>query len=220
MKWYVCPECESTNTNMYRHPLTEIWCADCGFVLSREGENGFVTEELTQHMNERAEMIRKLKGIKDDVERATVLATWVHEGITDKGGDDYINHPLRVSSNVRGDTEKCIAILHDVVEDSEGYKKITLNDLTELGFNIYIVSGVDAVTRRIYEDGSKEDYFDFIRRLCKNDAGRSVKKSDIDDNMNEARLEYLSVKFRNKLETKYTKAREIISHYEIYGNFI
>lgn len=214
MNWYVCPQCESTRTNMYRHPLTEIWCDDCGFVLSKEGEEGFVTPELTKQMNERAEVFKIVSSMERPRSKATFLATWVHEGVKDKGGDDYINHPLRVSVKVRGELEQCIAIMHDVVEDSEGYKKITLKDLTNFGFNMYIVDGVDAVTRRVYSDGTKEDYFDFIKRLCKNDAGRSVKKSDIDDNMNEERLHYLSDKFRLKLETKYTKAREIIREYE------
>ena len=214
MNWYVCPKCGSTKTNMYRHPLTKIWCSKCDFVLKDEGKTCFVTSKLTENMKERHNIIRVLGSMTRVKSKAIFLATWVHEGIIDKGGDDYINHPLRISVKCSYETTQCIAILHDVVEDSEGHKKVTLQDLRELGFSDAVVNGVDAVTRRIYEDGTKEPYFDFIERCCKNNAGRSVKKEDINDNMNEDRLHYLSDKFRNKLETKYTKAREIIAHYE------
>lgn len=162
----------------------------------------------------RNEIFALIQSMKCYRAKALVLATWVHEGVKDKGGDDYINHPLRVSYRVEGTEEKCIAIMHDVLEDSEGEKTITRDDLLGLGFGIRIVDGVEAVTRIIYDDGTKEDYFEFIRRCCVNDLGRAVKKADIADNTDPDRLSYLTDKFRNKLETKYGKARKLIESYE------
>ena len=51
---------------------------------------------------------------------AIKIAVNVHEGQTDKGGNPYILHPLRVMMSVESESEKIVAILHDVVEDSDG----------------------------------------------------------------------------------------------------
>lgn len=147
----------------------------------------------------------------DDYSRALVLATWKHAGVFDKGGKPYIDHPIRVSQRCRGMTEKVVAILHDVIEDTD----VTYEDLEYLGFNFYIIEGVNAVTRREYDDGRpKEPYDDFIDRCCKNDIGRAVKREDIGDNTDPARLHYLSEKFQNKLVTKYAKALNTINQFE------
>ena len=50
---------------------------------------------------------------------AIKIAVNAHEGQTDKGGNPYILHPLRVMMSVESESEKIVAILHDVVEDSE-----------------------------------------------------------------------------------------------------
>lgn len=216
---HICPECGSKKLVYAKKIDGIIFCSKCDTVLKKDGSKDF-EKGVKEKLEEREAVFKMVKMMSNLKAKALILATWVHSGVKDKGGDDYINHPVRVSQNVRGSTEVCIAIMHDVLEDSEGHKKITREDLLELGFNIYIVEGVESVTRIVYEDGTKEDYFDFIRRCCKNDAGRSVKKSDIGDNMDEDRLHYLSEKFRNKLVTKYTKARHIISHYEVYGELL
>ena len=147
----------------------------------------------------------------DDYSKALVLASWKHAGVFDKGGHPYIDHPIRVSQKCRSITEKVVAILHDVVEDTD----TTYDDLDYLGFNKYIIDGVDAVTRREYPDKPKETYEDFIDRCCKNDIGRAVKRADIADNTDPERLHYLDEKFQNKLVTKYAKALNTINQFEI-----
>jgi len=147
----------------------------------------------------------------DDYSKALILATWKHAGVMDKGGHPYINHPIRVSLKCSGIMEKIVALLHDVIEDTD----ITFEDLQYLGFNQYIIDGVDAVTRRVYLDGTKETYDDFIDRCCTNDIGRAVKKADIADNTDPNRLHYLDIAFQNKLVTKYSKALHTIELFEL-----
>lgn len=45
------------------------------------------------------------------------IARQAHVGQVDKGGADYIGHPLRVVEMGRTEEEKIVGVLHDVVED-------------------------------------------------------------------------------------------------------
>jgi len=60
------------------------------------------------------------------LEKALTIAYTAHAGQVDKAGEPYILHPLRVMLKMRSDEEKIVALLHDVVEDTD----ITLADLT------------------------------------------------------------------------------------------
>jgi len=86
----------------------------------------------------------------------------------------YIVHPLRVASLFNDDTRKTIAILHDVIEDTE----LELKDLTQFGTKVIVV--LDALSRR---EGEK--HFDYIRRLKKNELAVEIKISDIVDNLSD-----------------------------------
>lgn len=59
------------------------------------------------------------------LERAIAIAAEGHAGQTDKAGQPYILHPIRVMLRVSGTNERIAAILHDVVEDTP----VTLDQL-------------------------------------------------------------------------------------------
>jgi GTP pyrophosphokinase len=119
----------------------------------------------------------------DDLERAIEIALDAYEGQTDKAGETYIRHPLRVMEQVETRRQRVVAVLHDVVEDSE-YDLGQIED----AFDAEIRDAVDAMTKR---DG--EDYLDdFIPRVAENDIARAVKLADIEDNMDITRLPEVS----------------------------
>ncbi len=117
------------------------------------------------------------------LEDAIMLAVISHQGQKEKNGSPYILHPIRVMGRVRTETEKMVAILHDVVEDTG----VTLEDLREKGFPSEVIAGVDAVSRR-----PSESYEAFIERLKPNPIARRVKIADIEDNMDIRRLDVLN----------------------------
>lgn len=87
---------------------------------------------------------------KADVEalsRAYETAEQLHEGVFRKSGDPYITHPLAVATiaaEIGMDTTTLIAaLLHDTVEDCEGY---TLENLTA-DFGEEVARLVDGVTK-------------------------------------------------------------------------
>ena len=124
-------------------------------------------------------------------EKAMQIAIKVHNGQVDKGGNDYINHPIRVSENCSLDEEKIVALLHDTIEDGD----ITADYLIMQGFPHDIVDAVLSVSRN-----KDEGYFDFILRCKANPIGRRVKISDLKDNMDITRLNELTEKDINRLK--------------------
>ena len=114
-----------------------------------------------------------------DIEIALEIALKAHRNQKDKGGTPYILHPLAVMNRVETINEKIVAVLHDVVEDTE----ILLEDLRSYGFQEEIINAVDGLTRRV-----DEPYDEFIDRVKNNSISRIVKLADIQENMDLSRL--------------------------------
>jgi len=126
--------------------------------------------------------IRAITGLHrvSTLERAVAIAAIAHEGQRDKAGAPYILHPLRVMLRVTTEAERITAVLHDVVEDCEGW---SFERLLEEGFSADIIEALQSVTKR---DG--ETYEDFVARACRNAIGRRVKLSDLHDNCDLSRI--------------------------------
>ena len=132
-----------------------------------------------------------------NLERAIEIAQEAHKGVKDKGGHDYIHHPIRVMHAMSNDQEKIVAILHDVVEDSDW----TFERLKEEGFEDSVIESLRCVTKYSEE----EDYQEFIKRATTNKIATKVKMADIEDNLDLSRLGTLTEKDLTRIE-KYKKA--------------
>lgn len=108
------------------------------------------------------------------LELAIKIAVRAHKGSVDKQNKIYILHPIRVMVSVETVEEKIVAILHDVVEDTD----ITFEDLVTYGFPLTIIDALKYLTR----DKSIK-YFDYIEKIKENDLARKVKLADLKDNM-------------------------------------
>lgn len=62
---------------------------------------------------------RELKKKPSAISRKIKIAMEAHKGVTDKVGNPYALHPLKMMSTVNSEEEKIIALLHDVVEDAK-----------------------------------------------------------------------------------------------------
>lgn len=114
-----------------------------------------------------------------NLEDTLSLCLYAHKGQVDKSGNPYILHPIKVMMGVNSIEEKQVALLHDVIEDSE----ITLDDLRKIGYPETIVSAVDALTKR-----PGESRMEAAVRTAKNQIAIKVKLSDLDHNMDLTRL--------------------------------
>lgn len=113
------------------------------------------------------------------LEHAIMLALQIHHTQKDRGGQPYILHPLRVMLRFEDELERIVAVLHDVVEDSD----LTLEDMRAMGYSDEVVAALDGVTRR--ED---ETYEGFVERSLQHPVSRRVKLADLEDNMDFRRL--------------------------------
>jgi len=133
-----------------------------------------------------------------NLERAIEIAVEAHKGVSDKGGNPYVLHPLRMMFAVNTNEEKIVAVLHDVVEDGEDWD---FGRLEKEGFSTEILGALRSVTK-ITED---EDYDDFIGRALRNPIGRQVKIADLKDNLDVTRIGELIERDMKRLN-KYKKA--------------
>ena len=139
------------------------------------------------------------------LERAIQIAVSAHAGQSDKAGNAYILHPLRVMMSLQTDDQRIVGVLHDVCEDCEGWD---FDRLSSEGFSPPIIEALKSVTKR--EDGS-EGYFDFVRRAMKNDIGRHVKRADLLDNLDILRIKSPTDKDFERLK-RYHAAIQIIEN--------
>lgn len=123
--------------------------------------------------------------------KATLLARKYHFGQKDKQGKEYMLHPLRVMMRLDDLVDRMIAVLHDVLEDTECTEEILLAE----GIPKEVVEGVKFLTRK--ED---EKYFSYIERIRKNERCRRIKQIDLMDNLREGCPESLQQRYRRALE--------------------
>ncbi|SPE51583.1 Metal dependent phosphohydrolase, HD region [Verrucomicrobia bacterium] len=135
------------------------------------------------------------------LEEAIEIAVEAHRGQLDRAGQPYILHPLRVMCRMQTPAEKMVAILHDVVEDTDW----TLDALRKRGFPEEIVQAVDCLTKR-----EGEPYQALIDRAKQNPLARRVKLGDLEDNMDVRRNANLTEKDLERLN-KYRNAWEELS---------
>mgnify|MGYP001128624775 CR=1 FL=1 len=132
------------------------------------------------------------------IERAIKIAAEAHDGQVDKAGAPYILHPLRVMLHVRTNEERIVAVLHDVVEDSQW----SLELLRAEGFSEQVLRAIDSVTRR-----DSETYEEFVLRAGLDPIGRNVKLADLEDNCDLGRIAAPTEKDRARLD-RYRRAIE------------
>ena len=124
----------------------------------------------------------KLYEVESEFEIAYRIASEAHKNQKDLSGDPYMNHINAVIANVHGEKEKCVAALHDVVED---YRDVwSLDRLRDEGISEEVVAAVDAITKR-----PGEKYKAYLHRVKANALATAVKKEDIKNNMDLSRLQ-------------------------------
>jgi (p)ppGpp synthase/HD superfamily hydrolase len=136
-----------------------------------------------------------------NLERAIAIAVESHSGQTDKVGQPYILHPLRVMLSLDSEDERIVGVLHDVVEDCD----IGFQDLRAHGFHNTVIEALRGVTKRPDEEGSDAGYRAFVERAGTNSISRKVKIADLMDNLDVTRLETVREKDSQRI-TKYLDA--------------
>lgn len=124
-----------------------------------------------------------------------------HKNQVDKSGMPYVYHPFHLAEQMDDEYTTCVALLHDVVEDTD----ITLDDLKKEGFPKEVT---DAIVLMTHDDDVP--YLEYVAKIKKNPIATSVKLADLKHNSDLTRLDEVDSKALER-EEKYRKAIQILS---------
>ena len=133
--------------------------------------------------------------------KAMNIAYNAHMNQFDKAGVPYIYHPIHLAEQMDSETECIVALLHDVVEDTE----VTFEQL-EKDFPKEVIESI-----RLLTHDKDVDYKKYIKELSQNPIAKKVKIADLLHNSDETRLEKITIKDVARRE-RYKKALEFLQN--------
>lgn len=132
---------------------------------------------------------------------AMKIAYRAHNGQVDKGGIPYIFHPYHLAEQMTDEYTTCVALLHDVVEDTD----ITLDELAKT----FPREVIDALALLTHADGV--DYYEYVAKIKDNPIAKTVKLADLTHNSDQTRMAGMAdPAVLKRWEEKYRKAFEIL----------
>ena len=112
--------------------------------------------------------------------KAMRLCFDAHKDQVDKSNIPYVFHPIHLAEQMQDEETTTVALLHDVVEDTD----ITLQQLAEMGFSAAVVEAIGLMT---HDDGVP--YMDYVAKIAKNPIAAKVKLADLRHNSDLTRLD-------------------------------
>lgn len=115
--------------------------------------------------------------------KALKISFQAHKNQLDKSGIPYVYHPFHLAEQMDDEYSVCVALLHDVVEDTE----MTIDDLTEQGFPPEVTEALLLMT---HDDSVP--YMDYIKKIKTNSLATKVKLADLEHNSDLTRLDEIN----------------------------
>ncbi|MCD8384401.1 MAG: GTP pyrophosphokinase [Clostridiales bacterium] len=132
--------------------------------------------------------------------RALRLCYAAHRDQTDKSGLPYVFHPFHLAEQMTDETTTVVALLHDVVEDTD----YTLEDLAEMGYPAPVLEALALLTH-----DPPVPYLDYVARIQPNPVARAVKLADLRHNSDLTRLDKVGVRELQRIQ-KYQAAIRLL----------
>ncbi len=132
--------------------------------------------------------------------KALKLCFEAHKEQTDKSGMPYVFHPFHLAEQMTDEATTVVALLHDVVEDTE----LTFEDLEKQGFGEEIIAVLKLLTHN-----DDTPYMDYVAKIKTNKIATKVKLADLRHNSDLSRLDTVDEKALKRKE-KYEKAIKIL----------
>ena len=135
--------------------------------------------------------------------KAMKLSFEAHKNQTDKNGMPYIFHPIHLAEQMVGEECICVALLHDVVEDTD----MTFEQLEQEGFPAEVIEALKLMTH-----DKSVPYMDYIKNIRSNHIAAEVKLADLRHNSDLTRLDAVDEKALRRYE-KYQQAIALLETY-------
>ena len=135
--------------------------------------------------------------------KAMKLAYNAHQGQVDKSGQPYIFHPYHLAEQMDDEITVCVALLHDVMEDTDVAFETLAQDFPK--------EVTDALLLLTHKPGT--DYYEYVRGIKGNRYAKAVKLADIAHNADQTRMagcENISEENLAYWREKYAKAKAIL----------
>lgn len=123
-----------------------------------------------------------------------------HKEQTDKSGIPYVFHPIHLAEQMGDEDTAVVALLHDVVEDTD----YTLEDLRAMGFNQNVIEAI-----RLMTHAEGVPYLDYVAKIKENPIARAVKLADLAHNSDLTRLDTVDEKAIARAQ-KYAQAIRLL----------
>ncbi len=133
--------------------------------------------------------------------KALKLCFEAHKGQLDKSGMPYVFHPFHLAEQMKTEEAVCVALLHDVVEDTD----YSLEDLEKMGFPASVVAAIGHMT---HDD--QVPYLNYVASLKSDPLAAAVKLADLRHNSDLSRLDTVTEKDLKRRE-KYLRAIQILT---------
>lgn len=140
----------------------------------------------------------------DYTKKAMKLCFEAHKEQTDKSGMPYVFHPFYLASQMTDETSTVVALLHDVVEDTE----ITFEDLKQMDFHDEVIEALALLT---HEEGVP--YMEYVKKIKENETAKKVKLADLRHNSDLSRLDEITPKALER-QQKYLSAIKFLEEEE------
>lgn len=134
--------------------------------------------------------------------KAMEICFEAHKKQVDKSGIPYVFHPIHLAEQMTTEETTIVALLHDVVEDSD----ITFEYLENEGFDKAVIDAVKLLT---HKDKSVK-YGDYVKKIKTNPIAKAVKLADLAHNSDITRLDVVTEKDLKRRQ-KYLEAIEILN---------
>ena len=135
-----------------------------------------------------------------ETKKAMKLCFDAHKKQVDKSGLPYVFHPFHLAEQMTDEDTTVVALLHDVVEDSD----YTFADLQELGFSESVLAAL-----RLLTHDESVPYMDYVAAIKKNPIARAVKLADLRHNSDLSRVDEVTEKTLARRE-KYLAAIRLL----------
>ena len=133
--------------------------------------------------------------------KALAICFEAHKDQVDKSGLPYVFHPFHLAEQMESEHEVCVALLHDVMEDTDA----TADDLVKQGIPAEYVN-----TCKLLTHAEGVPYLDYVDALKGNAVARKVKMADLRHNSDLSRLDREPTEADLRRVEKYRRALAIL----------
>lgn len=133
--------------------------------------------------------------------KALSLCFEAHKNQLDKSGMPYVFHPFHLAEQMETVETVVVALLHDIVEDTD----YTIDDLKNMGFPNTVTDAIALMTH-----DANTEYMDYVARIKTNPIAKAVKLADLRHNSDTTRLDKVTEKDLKRVE-KYTAAIKFLT---------